>query len=126
MSSSNCNFSLLSLMEGEKKTALNSSMAFSDMVWVTVHLEENGDHGGPSLTEKVAGSYTHVLFGSPKENQMKGKKKKKCPSMIPIKNQPFCCLKTFSFEVHQFLDVVWKLQQGHESFQCKNSQGFDI
>lgn len=48
---------------------------------------------GPSLTEKVAGSYKHVLFGFPKENQMKGKKKNKnnkCPYMIPIMNQTFC------------------------------------
>lgn len=124
LSSSNCNFSLE--LNGGGKTALNSSVAFSAIVWVAVQLEENGDHGGSLSDWKGCWvlQMCPVWFsqGEPDERQ----KKKKCPYMIPIKNQPFCWLKTFYFEVHQFLDVVWKQQQGHESFQCKNSQLFGI
>lgn len=90
-------------LNGKKnqKKALNSSVAFSDMMWVRVQLQENGDHGW-SLSDWKGYWVLHmcpvwVSRGEPEERQ------KRCPYMIPMKNQPFCCLKTFYFEVHQYV-----------------------
>lgn len=119
--SSNCNFPLLIIMgEKKRKKALNSSMAFSDMMWVAVQLKENGDH--------VCGSYTCVLFGFPKENQMKSKKD--ALAWSPRRSSLSAVGKVFISKSTNMCQISWccleTVAKTHELLQSKNRSSFGI
>lgn len=53
-----------------------------------------------SPTEKVTG-FLHMCSVWVYKGELD--ERKKCPYMIPTENQAFCYLKTFCFEVHQYV-----------------------